>query len=471
MPATSLCQKQKAPLLILLSLALLPGLASSALAQDKDTLDTKVVADGDNLTLSWDNKHPWDAALMAQGVALLAEYKTKSNSVVAQVLQPAKPSGPNTRFIHFRLPNSLTAAPQGNVCLYFQLPNQKLLPVRKAGAQVADTVRIRYQPWETLVVQQSQETSRQSQLAATKKSLDVKTSDVDTLEKNIKAKGLTSPDACQNIAAPQFSSNQRPNDVVDPDKQDDIARRICVSRVRWADTWLGDQVKKAPKNATDDEKFSFYSESALGTVLASPDQLASMVRDARLDLTSDRQQQLKQYRADWDRWAASADSYQPQLGTRSSIDFLELQSIFSEKCNLKNEADNCAKLLTFIANHSLNPLGLPTLPPPAGETLLGYVGGTLESYSRCVVDDKKELKRMYDAWQQIQQKAPELTQAAQTELIASCKQQFTTLDRLRSEKAALEAQLQQLSQPITTVASTLPSGSQTLNSSVCLRPQ
>jgi hypothetical protein len=457
---------------MLLCLASLPGLVSSALAQDKDTLDTKVVADGEIITLSWDTKHPWDAALMAQGVALIAEYKTTSSGVVAQVLQPAKPSGPNNRFIHFRLPNSLTAAPQGNVCLYFQLPNQKLLPVRKASPQVVDTVRIRYQPWETLVTQRSQESSRQQQLATYKKSLDLVSNDLDTLVKNMQAKGLTSPDACQSITAPQFASNQRPNDVVDPPKQDDVARRVCVSRIKWADTWLEDQIKKAPKDASEDEKLGFYSEQALGKVLASPDQLASMVRDAKLDLTSDRQQQLRQFRTDWDHWASSADSYQPQIGTRSSIDFLELQSIFSEKCNLKNEADNCAKLLTFIANHSLNPLSLPNLPPPTAETLLGYVGGSLEAYSRCVVDDKKELQRKYDAWQQIQQKAPELNQAAQAELIASCKQQFTTLDKLRAEKNGIQNRIELLSQPVTgTAASALPSGSQTLNSSVCLRPQ
>jgi hypothetical protein len=466
MPATNLCQRQITHLLLCILC-----LAPSAISQDKDTLDTKVTAEGDVVTLSWDSKHPWDAALMAQGVALMAEYKTRSNGVVAQTLQAAKPSGPNTRYIHFRLPPSLTAAPQGGVCLYFQLPNQKLLPVRKAGPQVPDTVRILYKPWETLVVSQSQETSRQSQLAAAKKALDVKTSDVSTLEANIKAKNLTTADACQNIAAPQFSSTQRPNDVVDPPKQEDVARRICTSRIKWADEWLDAQIKKAPKDASDDEKLGFYSEQALDKVLASGDQLASMVRDAKLELTSDRQQQLRQFRADWDHWAPSADTYQPQLGTRSSIDFLELQSIFSEKCNLKNEADNCAKLLTFIANHTLNPLSLPNLPPPTSETVLGYVGGSLEAYSRCVVDDKKELARKYDAWQQIQQRSPELAQAAQAELIASCKQQFTTLDRLRSEKATLQAEVDKLSQPITTTASAIPSGSQTLNSSVCLRPQ
>ncbi len=77
--------------------------------------------------------------------------------------------------------------------------------------------------------------------------------------------------------------------------------------------------------------------------------------------------------------------------------------------------------------------------------ILGYVGGALEAYSRCVVDDQKELKTKYDAWQQLQHNAPALAEQAHTELVASCQRQFSTLDKLRNDKISLETQLRQAS--------------------------
>ena len=68
--------------------------ASGAWAQDKNSLDTKVVAEGGTITLSWDKKHPWDADMLARGVSLLAEYKTRSNGGSGGAAPESNANGP-----------------------------------------------------------------------------------------------------------------------------------------------------------------------------------------------------------------------------------------------------------------------------------------------------------------------------------------------------------------------------------------
>jgi hypothetical protein len=103
--------------------------------------------------------------------------------------------------------------------------------------------------------------------------------------------------------------------------------------------------------------------------------------------------------------------------------------------------------------------------------MLGYVGGALEAYSRCVVDDQKELRTKYDAWQQLQKDAPGLAEQAHNELVASCRRQFTALDQLRADKVSLEAQLRAASGLTVITSDDVSTAPQNLNASVCQRPQ
>ncbi len=205
-------------------------------------------------------------------------------------------------------------------CLYFQLPNQKLLPVRKAGPQILDTVRMRYQPWENIAVRNSQEKSRDAQLAVIKRAIDVKATEIDTAEKVLKAKGWDSADACQKIATPQFAVGQRPFDIVDPPKQEEVARRVCVSRIKWAADALNTYFKENKKlqEAPPELKQEYFTEKVLSDVMLAPDELAGILQTVKGSATdsnfSQRQQQLKDFRVDWTHWAPSADTYTPQLG-------------------------------------------------------------------------------------------------------------------------------------------------------------
>ena len=463
------------PAAISLCLWLASFLLSSAYlrAQDKDTLDTKVVAAGNTITLSWDKKHPWDADLIAHGVSLFAEYKTKSNGVVAERLQAAGPSGTNNRFIHFRLPDALIAAPQGAVCLYFQLPNRKLLPVRRADPQILDTARMRYEPWETVAVRNSQEKSHDAQLAALEGAIDQRSAEIGAAEKALNSKGWTSAASCQALPRPQFVSGQRPFDVVDPAQQEDVARRVCVSRIRYADEYLDELFRGRFKDAPAPKKEALFDELALSWVMLSPDELASILQLARQDASNpdlrQRQEQLREFRTDWAHWSPSAESYTPQLGGKTDLDFLTFQTFLEESC--KADKQSCDRLVYLIASHLRNPANLSSQPPPPSTFILGYAGGALEAYSRCVVDDQKELKTKYDAWQQLQKDAPGLAEQAHNELVVSCQRQFTALNQLRADKVSFEAQYRAASGPQVTTPNDVSAAPQNLNASVCQHPQ
>ena len=60
------------------SYALVAGVALSltagADAQSRDTLETKLTADGATILLEWSKKHPWHQELQSRGAALIAEY-------------------------------------------------------------------------------------------------------------------------------------------------------------------------------------------------------------------------------------------------------------------------------------------------------------------------------------------------------------------------------------------------------------
>jgi hypothetical protein len=129
---------------IALTVLRLVGFTSGAAARDRDTLWTKVTAAGETITLSWDKNHPWDADLKATGAQLIARYRGDAGNEVAESFGRATPSGKNERTIHFTLPHSTNRPAAGPVCLVLQLPNGRVLPVRRATQRGDDTAGFRY---------------------------------------------------------------------------------------------------------------------------------------------------------------------------------------------------------------------------------------------------------------------------------------------------------------------------------------
>ena len=133
-----------------LAAAVLCGCATSSLG---DKLGVDVGAAGRSVELDWDPLHAWNGPLAARGATLVAEYRVEGRGWVREVIGTERPRA--ERHIVYTLPETLKNAPQGEVCLYLQLPaNQALLPVRKAaGGQ--DTARFRYLAWEAQVAASS----------------------------------------------------------------------------------------------------------------------------------------------------------------------------------------------------------------------------------------------------------------------------------------------------------------------------
>jgi hypothetical protein len=378
------------------------------------------------ITLVWDKKHPWDADLMAHGVTLVAEFKTQSYGLASQKLQSAAAAGQN-RTLSFHLPAVLSAAPEGPVCLYFQTANQKILPIRKAGGSGGDASRFRYTAWETITVPRSRQRADAAKVNALKHEIGAKQAQLDKQEKDIAESKLTTVQACQNIPAPSFAAKDRPISVVDPSAQESVARRVCVSRVVWEHTWLLTHLANVPS-----EKRPAFYEALTPSYVLEPAVAAFLMR-----LPSDRgasseiaqrQRQLVEYKRDWDQWAKSAPDYQPPLGGKTEMDFLEVQSTAAEVGK---------RLLPQIEEAELH---TPHHAGASAQDIAGFVGASLEAYSRCVVDGKTELKTRYEAWVEGQQRAPELALRAQKQLIGECNARLATRDKTKLELDALQHQ-------------------------------
>ena len=107
--------------------------ALAAAAQDRDTLWTRATAEGRVISLSWDRAHPWDAILTSGGAQLFARYVVEGGKEVTEPLGNATVRPGDTRTVRFPLPDTLRANPTGPVCLLFQLPDRRVLPIRRAA--------------------------------------------------------------------------------------------------------------------------------------------------------------------------------------------------------------------------------------------------------------------------------------------------------------------------------------------------
>ena len=72
---------------------------TAVVAQNRETLETDVSVNGNEVTLKWSKKHPWDAELIARGASLYAEYRTARSAGVECLQQPgnASPQFPGRR--------------------------------------------------------------------------------------------------------------------------------------------------------------------------------------------------------------------------------------------------------------------------------------------------------------------------------------------------------------------------------------
>jgi hypothetical protein len=432
---------------------------SRSAAQSRDTLDTKVTANGNLILLDWDKKHLWDAELLARGASLVAEYRTKTHGTVAELLSNATSTGHEDRTLRFRLPETMKGQPLGPVCLYIKLTSQKILPIRRSDGKGNDTARFRDESWEIPTVKRTEEAIRRAEAESAKVALDAKDRDIAAQTDILARKNWGSMESCQAIPTPQLHSTERPFDVLDPAQQEDAARRVCISRVVWDRDYIVETRKKAKTEEDADAKEIHY---AARLVNFSPEYYGLLLKkwqDGAAGTDSNlksREAEFNQFKRDWQRWQEKASGYaKPVFGAYQ--DELDLQT----ESFAANE-----RVMLMLLNLEKKKPGPPNV---SVEEIAGYVGGSMEAYSRCVVDGQKQLHAKYQSWQELQAKAPELNRAAHDQLVAACQRDVTTLSRLKDERKKLAdllvADQQALSDPA--AVSSPAGGPRVLNAVTC----
>jgi len=456
------------------SVAALLVFSSIAAAQDKETLWTKVTAEGRIVSLAWDKDHPWDAALNTGGAELVARYFVDSRREVSESLGRGVARNGDRRTLRFPLPETLRAPAVGPVCLFLQLPDRRTLPVRRANARDADTVGFRYEPWERQIRQASEAKLAQERVAVTERSLSMSSQNIAAKQTSLAQRGWTDMASCEQIATPSATVGPRPPDVVAPADQDNVARQVCVNRVAVGylinDDFISDTLPKiiaSAEAAKDAEKARSSMSEVYSSAFAGPPGMnpAALLNAIVGKLGADnatvraRQSQGTEFLRDWAKWTPTLKNYTPPLG--SPTDDVGWPSTAAESAFHLFGHDLASQLKADWA--------MDGVPAGTVRDLESYLGAALDAYSGCVEDSAKQLKTKYDSWEGLRSTAPQRAASARDFLTRECRQEVGSLDGLKSQRAALQDQLTRDRQSLTaaTASSALPTASQQLNSVAC----
>lgn len=444
------------------ALALAASITAVALAQDRDTLWTKVSADGASISLSWDKSHPWDATLGASGAELIARYYVDARREAAESLGRATPQRRDQRLLRFTLPEAMRGTPAGPVCLFIQMPDRRALPVRRADNRDGDTVGFRYEPWERRIRQVGETRAAQERVATAERSLATSARAVASKEATVAQRGWSNLAACDQIAGPAATLGPKPSDVVDLAKQDDVARRVCVNRVDNGFLLInGEYVPETlPKlletyAATKDADAArtrisaVYSAAFAGPIGADPPSLMKAIVErlgAENATVKARTAQTAEFMRDWAKWESTLKDYNPELGEPD--EYLGWTSTSKEAAFRLFGPDLARQLKAEWA--------VQGLPAPTVADLESYFGSALDAYSGCVEDSVKQLRTKFDNWEALRSSAPQRAASAREFLVRECRQEVDALDKMKAERARLQTELQRDQQALATASTPVP---------------
>ena len=403
-------------------LFVLIGFVGAVLAQKRQTLETLVTATRNEITLRWSKKHVWDAELVRGGVSLYAEYKA-ANGVGLDCLQRGKGTPPNRsrgantsqprgcsttirpsageeRIIRFELPDELLAAPLSQVCLQLRTQNGKLLPIRQPGKEGNDATNFQYAEWSTLAAAHLERSKQEVLIGEIERAVKKQAEALASQEKSNQSKGWVSLGSCENVPRTSASIIASGRPIAAPEEQDGVARRLCVLR------FLN---RKEPESLRD--LFNLETWTQLGVNAGD-----------RKKWETYRGNEHATFLRDYRKYAPGIQ-YQPYFGAPD--DKLPLQSLTVQVRQRLEEARKSGSKLS-------------------SKDMLGYVGGILEAYHRCVSDGKRQLELNYEKAQTLKKgidKLPDLIEKVREETIQECKMEVTKLNSMQNRLAELEAQL------------------------------
>jgi hypothetical protein len=445
----------------------------TASGQDRDTLWTRATAEGRVVSLSWDKAHPWDAILTTNGAELIAKYVVQGGKEIVEPIARATVRPGDTRTVRFPLPETVRANPIGPVCLFLQLPDRRVLPIRRATPQLTDTAGFRYEAWDRAVRQRSQARAADESLTQAQRALAVSTQSIANQQATLASRGWTTVQACDTIAAPRTGASARPFDAVPPAEQDEAARRVCVRQVWVADVVTADFVtKRLPAllqkyEQTRDIEAARSSLEAVfdsafvgagGNVTGLLDAILAKLGTANATVRA-REGQLREFLRDWSRWSPTADSYKPQFG--NTANYLRWPS---------TAAAVAFRIFAPALAESLKAAwAVRDVPAPSTRDLESFLGASLDAYTGCVDDGRKQLAIKWDNWQAEQAMAPQFAASARDFLVRECRQEVGLLDKLKTDRAAFEQQFARAQQAVTAAAAASPlvSKPEVLNGASC----
>jgi len=458
---------------LLVSLGLLHP--SAVLAQDRETLWTKATAEGRVISLAWDKEHPWDAVLTASGAELVAKYLVEPRREVTEPIARATVRPGDTRTVRFPLPDTVRANPIGPICLFVQLPDRRVLPIRRANAKLADTVGFRYDAWDRQMRQRTQVRAVEQTLANAERALAISAQSLANQEASVARRGWTTLDACTTITAPATLAAAKPFDAVSPQEQDDAARRVCVRQVWLANEVTSNYVAKLPdrfakfEGARDAEAARSILLDVFDSAFVGPGGNVAALLEAIVERLGGnngtvvaRLDQIQEFVRDWSRWAGDSKEYRPQFGTANN--YLRWPSTAYE-IGLRIFGPALAKSLDAA-------WAIQDVPQASTRDLEGFLGASLDAYTGCVEDGRKQLATKWNNWQAAQASAPQFAASARDFLVRECRQEVGLIDKLKAERAAIEAQLARAKQTVAaaTTVPALASRPEVLNLVSCSQP-
>jgi hypothetical protein len=469
--------------------------AVTLLAQSRDTLETKVTGEASAIVFQWSKKHPWDINLQSGKAFLAAEYKTENGRVELDCLDPAAAAvtstaaryrgrvaagcsgqlgvtigGKDNRTLRFKLPDELTGVPAGQVCLFLRLPDQKTIPIRKANQSGDDTSRFQYPEWSEQAARRAQVTAARSKVAALEGAVERSKKNVEAQEQINRGRGWIDAAACQSAKAPNLDMMEGTKPVAPPAKHEELARRVCVlqvanamlemqammKRLRADGKLTGDPAVEDPIQAVE----GFTGRSGAHYNYVHPPGLLSFILDKLPAIRSDeryatRLAQLNQFSLDWKTYVGTLSAYlkefpEPHFGEADKT--LDLQT----------ETVNVGRRIAAALREGKDPIAVD---------LRGFVGASLESWNRCVVEGKAQLETTYQRMVQLRAKTPVLQEAVRRETVQACQSGVTKLAQLKETLADFERQSQQARNTVDAAAAIQPrakqSQQQNLNQTGC----
>jgi hypothetical protein len=406
-------------------------------AQSRETLETKVTVSDTEITFKWSKKHPWDAVLVANGVALFGEYRASKGAGLECLQANAPGTTPplgrapavgvcyagnavlrkEDRTIVFRLPATLTAEPLGPVCLQLRLPDGRLLPVRQASKTGEDTARFHVEEWSRQVTDRSKAARLDGRRAELQAGIATQAREITEQESSNQSKGWTSVAACstQTGGTVEIARSGRP--IAPPNEQDAVARQVCVARVLTGVEYVN--AVKPP-----------------GPMVARLDAVDEGLRAKWLQLRGD---QLLQFLQDWNKYAPTIAAYKgkhatlPHFGTYN--DRIPIQSLAQLSLALIEQAEKSK-----------------TAPDP--QNVFGYAGATAEAYNRCVTDGKEQLALNYTQSIELSAAVEALPDRLRQQAVQACQAGVARLTTMRGRLAGFEKELTTVDSEIRGLSST-----------------